>query len=437
LSRSLFLGFIVSGLVLAGVAAVRGEFITLALPLAVYLVAGYLISPEATKLSATRHLSTDRTTPHAEVIVSVTITNHGQHLEEVSIEDQAPADLTIHPSADASTAIHAAPPNRHLIRLPKDSAYTFSYKVSGPRGGYEFESVRVKINDPFRVTSRVVELPAKGQLFIFPIVLRLRHVAIHPRRTRVYAGMIPARVGGTGTEFFGVRDYHPGDPPRVINWRASAHHEDVLYANEFQQERVADVGIVLDGRMRTNEFAHGHSLFEHSVQAAAAVADALLAQGNRVGMLVYAAFLRWTIPGYGKIQREKIMHSLAYAKPGGSDVFADLEHLPTRLFPPESQIIMISPLHEDDLMPLVQLRAQGYQVLVVSPNPVKFELAYLQKTRNVELAGRVVTMERLLLLQKVRHAGVQVLDWNVSEPFDHVVKRMLSRPPAWLRAVGR
>ena len=415
----------------------RGEFITLALPLAVYLVAGYLISPEATKLSATRHLSTDRTTPHAEVIVSVTITNHGQHLEEVSIEDQAPADLTIHPSADASTAIHAAPPNRHLIRLPKDSAYTFSYKVSGPRGGYEFESVRVKINDPFRVTSRVVELPAKGQLFIFPIVLRLRHVAIHPRRTRVYAGMIPARVGGTGTEFFGVRDYHPGDPPRVINWRASAHHEDVLYANEFQQERVADVGIVLDGRMRTNEFAHGHSLFEHSVQAAAAVADALLAQGNRVGMLVYAAFLRWTIPGYGKIQREKIMHSLAYAKPGGSDVFADLEHLPTRLFPPESQIIMISPLHEDDLMPLVQLRAQGYQVLVVSPNPVKFELAYLQKTRNVELAGRVVTMERLLLLQKVRHAGVQVLDWDVSEPFDHVVKRMLSRPPAWLRAVGR
>jgi uncharacterized protein (DUF58 family) len=437
LSRSLFLGFIVSTLVLAGVAAVRGEFITLALPLAVYLVTGYLISPEATKLSATRHLSTDRTTPHVEVTVTVTIKNHGPHLEEVMIEDHVPADLTIGPAIDASTAIHAAPPNRHLIRLPKDSAYTFTYKVSGPRGGYEFDSVRAKINDPFRVTSRVVELPAKGQLFIFPIVLRLRHVAIHPRRTRVYAGMIPARVGGTGTEFFGVRDYHPGDPPRVINWRASAHHEDVLYANEFQQERVADVGIVLDGRMRTNEFAHGHSLFEHSVQAAAAVADALLAQGNRVGMLVYAAYLRWTIPGYGKIQREKIMHSLAYAKPGGSDVFADLEHLPTRLFPPESQIIMISPLHEDDLMPLVQLRAQGYQVLVISPNPVKFELAYLQKTRNVELAGRVVTMERQLLLQKVRRAGVQVLDWNVLEPFDHVVKRMLSRPPAWLRAVGR
>jgi len=144
--------------------------------------------------------------------------------------------------------------------------------------------------------------------------------------------------------------------------------EDILYANEFQQERAADVGIILDGRTRTNEFAHGHSLFEHSVQAAAALTDALLSQGNRVGLLVYAAFLRWAIPGYGKIQREKILFALAHARAGGSDVFADLEHLPTRLFPPESQIILVSPLHDDDVKPLVQLRARGYQVLVISPN---------------------------------------------------------------------
>jgi uncharacterized protein (DUF58 family) len=264
-------------------------------------------------------------------------------------------------------------------------------------------------------------------------VARLRQVAIRPRRTRVFAGAIPARVGGTGTEFFGVREYHPGDPVRSINWRASAHQEAVLYANEYQQERAADVGIILDGRLRTNEFARGHSLFEHAVQAAAALTDALLTQGNRVGLLVYAAFLRWTIPGYGKLQRERILFSLAHARPGGSEVFADLEHLPTRLFPSESQIILISPLHEEDLKPLVQLRAQGYQVLVVSPNPVKFELTYLPRTPHTALAARVVQMERTLLLQRVQRAGIQVLDWDVAEPFDQVVKRRLSRPPAFFR----
>ena len=173
------------------------------------------------------------------------------------------------------------------------------------------------------------------------------------------------------------------------------------------------------------------------MQAAAALADALLTQGNRVGLLVYAAFLRWTYPGYGKVQRERILYSLAHAKPGGSQVFSDLEHLPTRLFPPESQIILVSPLHDDDFMPLVQLRAQGYQVLVVSPNPVRFELSYLPNTKNVNLASRVIQLERGLLLRKIQHAGIQVLDWDVSEPFDLAVKRKLSRPPAWMRAVGR
>jgi uncharacterized protein (DUF58 family) len=197
------------------------------------------------------------------------------------------------------------------------------------------------------------------------------------------------------------------------------------------------VGIVLDGRLGTNLFPHNHSLFEHSVQAAAALADALLAQGNRVGMLVYASYLQWTLPGYGKVQRERILHALAHAQAGGSEVFSNLEHLPTRLFPSESQIILVSPLIEDDLSPLVQLRAQGYQVMVVSPNPVKFELAHLPKNQNVELAGRVIRMERMLFLQKVQRAGIQVLDWDVSEPFDLVVKQKLSRLPAWLRAVGR
>ncbi len=119
-------------------------------------------------------------------------------------------------------------------------------------------------------------------------------------------------------------------------------------------------------------------------------------------------------------------------------MFSDLEHIPTRLFPPESQIIFVSPLIEDDLKPLIQLRAQGYDVLVVSPNPVKFELSYLGTSKpNVDLAGRVLHMERVLLLQRLQRANIQVLDWDVQEPFDLLVKRKLSHAPAWLRAIGR
>jgi uncharacterized protein (DUF58 family) len=233
----------------------------------------------------------------------------------------------------------------------------------------------------------------------------LKYITIRTRRTRVYSGTIPARVGGSGVEFFGLREYQPGDPPRWINWRASARQDETMYANEFQQERVADVALVLDGRVKTNRFRDGRSLFEHSVLAAASLADAFLSQGNRVGLLHYGRYLDWTFPGYGKVQRERILQALAHAQTGGSPVFSGLEHIPVRFFPAHSQVVLVSPLHADDLETLIQLRARGYQIMIISPDPVAFELAYLPQVLSVKLAARVVRMERNLLLKKYSGPG--------------------------------
>ncbi len=294
--RSLLLSSLTYALLLIGIVTRHGEFIALALPLVTYLIIGYLQSPEQIQLQATRQLSAERVSPDSDVNVTLTVTNHGDSLEEVLLEDLLPAGLTA--CADASPALRTS---RHLLRLPKGASYTFDYTVAGPRGGYTFETLWVKVNDHLAVSSSTVRVQAKGRLFVLPPLMRLGHIAIRPRRMRVYAGSIPARAGGSGTEFFGVRDYQAGDSPRVINWHASARQVDKFYANEYQQERVADVGIVLDGRLRTNEFSPGHSLFDYSVQAAASLADALLNQGNRVGLLLYASYLGWTFPGYGKI----------------------------------------------------------------------------------------------------------------------------------------
>jgi uncharacterized repeat protein (TIGR01451 family) len=427
MSRSLFLSLLTYGLLLAGIITRQGELIALALPLVSYLLSGYLQAPEKIRLDATRQLSSERVAPNQGVEVTVTVTNQGPDLEEVLLEDVVPPGLVV-----------LLKPSRHLVRLASGDVFTFAYTISGPRGGYVFHGVDAQVSGPLAIKRERVRVEAKGRLFVLPPVTHLRNIVIRPRRTRVYAGTIPARAGGPGTEFFGVRGYQPGDPPHSINWRASARSVEALYSNEYQQERVADVGIVLDGRLKTNDFAGGHSLFDHSVQAAASLADALLNQGNRVGLLLYASYLGWTLPGYGRIQRERILQALANARTGDSQVFSDLEHIPTRLFPPESQIIFVSPLIEDDLKPLIQLRAQGYDVLIVSPNPVKFELSYLGKANpNVELAGRVLHMERVLLLQRLQRANIQALDWDIKEPFDLLVKRKLSHAPAWLRAIGR
>jgi hypothetical protein len=99
-------------------------------------------------------------------------------------------------------------------------------------------------------------------------------------------------------------------------------------------------------------------------------------------------------------------------------------------------VVLVSPLDAGDLEILIQLRARGYQVMVISPDPVSFEVSYLPEKPSIELAGRVVRMERELLIKKLQHAGVQVLDWNVVHPLDQMMKHRLGPPPALLRAIG-
>ncbi len=416
--RAALLGGLILLLVLAGLAGLHGALLALSLPLLVYLLYGLWRAPEKLELDVHRTLGAERVNPGTPVKVSVKVVNRGSGLDELRIEDAISRDLEV---TDGS--------NRHFISLGRGDSFSFEYTVRGPRGGFPFDVVRAEGGDALGLLTLRRDARLFGQLFVLPTLSRIRQVPILPRRTRVYAGAIPARVGGAGVEFFGVRNYEPGDPPRRINWRASARHAEELYSNEFQQERVADVGIVLDGRERSNLFRGGNSLFEYSVSAAGALADAFLGQGNRVGLLIYSNYLQWTLPGYGKLQRERILQALSGAAPGSSQIFDGLQYLPTRIFPSESQIVLVSPLVEDDYSMLIQLRARGYQILVVVPDPVSFERTFLMtggKTypkSDIDLAARIVRMERDLLLNRIQRAGLQAVEWDVSQPFDQAMRR--------------
>ena len=249
------------------------------------------------------------------------------------------------------------------------------------------------------------------------------------------AGQIPARQGGPGVEFYGVREYQPGDPTRWINSRATARHPQSLFVNEFEQERVADVGLILDARRQSDVRTHDGALFEYAIQAAAALADTFLHRGNRVGLLMYGRSLDWTMPGYGKVQRERILRALARAETGDLPVLERLDYLPTRLFPARSQIVLISPLLPHDLEMLTILRARGYQLLVISPDPVSFEQRGLAGQPEAATAARIARLERALLLQRCRRTGVAIVDWPIDVPFQEIAEAALSRPPIGL--IGR
>jgi uncharacterized protein (DUF58 family) len=423
--RLLLLSILAYALLLLGLATLNGGLLALVLPLAIYVGAALLFGPEDLHLEIGRSLSADRARESATVTVHLSITNAGSVLEEVLVEDQVPRQLAV---------IDGAP--RVFVSLAPGATVELSYAVRARRGHFDFEEVQATASDYLGLFRRKAVFHAPAHLAVLPGSTRLRRVAIRPLRTRGYAGPVPARLGGSGVDFFGVREYQLGDPRRWINWRVSARHPRALFTNEFEQERIADVGLILDARRRSDVRLPEDSLFEHAIRATASLAERFLSDGNRVGLLVYGRALDWTFPGYGKIQRERILRALARAQTGESQIFDNLDYLPTRFFPAQSQIVLVSPLCLDDLPMLIRLRARGYQLLVIRPDPVSMELKLPSQQPGIELAARIVRVERALLQRKLQQAGIQVVDWQVDRPFDQVVHASLGRMPQWFRGVG-
>ena len=390
------------------------------IPCLVFLLSGYFLTYKNINLQAERSLDVDRTTRDNPINICLKITNHGEPIEALYVEDIIPAGLQI---VDGNSST--------LATLDSGQTLQLNYAMEGRRGAYSLQGVKIRVSDYLGLNQKEDQLPVESRVLVLPQVNRLPEIAIQPRRTRAYPGLIPSGKAGAGVTFFGVREYHTGDPMRWINERASARHEGQLLVNEFEQERAVDVGIILDCRTETNLFLGNAALLEHSVQAAATLADSFLTSGNRVGLLVYGGGRISVQPGYGKIQRERIIQALASVRVYDRIVDKTLENLPTRLFPAKSQLVLISSLLPEDLQTLISLRAYGYKLLVISPDPIEFETTLLGDTPTIRQAARIARVERDFLIRMLRRSGARVMEWQVQEPFYQAASYALSYAAFW------
>lgn len=414
---------LIFGLIFVGLFSTNNIPILLSLPLLVYL--GFAISniPPDPLLEVDRALSTYDSSLGKPIDVKVKVVNNGKSLEELFLTDSIRGSSIL----DINKGVLSK-----RLPLGKGDIVDIHYTVSGRRGRYVFEGMNVQNCDYFGLFQNESFLPARAQLAIFPEITQLRSIKIRPRQTRGFAGPILARQAGAGTDFYGVREYQSGDPLRRINWKISSRYQQTLFTNESEQERIADVGLILDARQQSDIATQAGTLFEYSVNATGSLADAFLRDGHRVGLYIYGYSVERVFPGYGKIQRENILKSLSRAHTGINFALENLNFLSTRFFPPKTQLVMISPLKPDDLTPLVRLHSTGYELMIVSPNPIHFEAQKYNPAKNpdLDLAFRLSLIERALMLKKLRRAGIQVIDWQVDLSLDQVLYQAVRRHPA-------
>jgi uncharacterized protein (DUF58 family) len=257
-----------------------------------------------------------------------------------------------------------------------------------------------------------ISRPHRLQIYPRPELLRS---LVAPLDTQLATGDLVARVRADGLEFADTRAFVPGDRLRAVNWRASARRGELI-VNERHPDRNADVVLFLDSFAEARGGGEDDGTLERAVRAAATLAGRYLERRDRVGLVTFGGVLRWLEPGSGMIQRYRLIDALLETGVEFSYAWKGVNTIPARTLPPKALVIAVTPLlDERSIAALLDLRARGYDLVVVEVSP---EDVVEPGTGLDALAYRLWLLRRAALRARFERSGVAVAQWRDAIPLD-------------------
>jgi uncharacterized protein (DUF58 family) len=186
----------------------------------------------------------------------------------------------------------------YVPRLPPDAEQLVTWTMTfSRRGRHPLPRIRVSTRFPFGLFVKAGVVHVDAELVAYPEVRPVDG----ERRRQLAAGGTPVRRRGRGTDLHNLRDYHPGDEPRLIHWRSSAK-TGRLVVRELEADTAQDVRIVLEGR------ADDDGRVERALSEAASLAVHVLGAGGGVELSAPGVHVPL---GGGREQRRRVLTALA------------------------------------------------------------------------------------------------------------------------------
>ena len=129
------------------------------------------------------------------------------------------------------------------------------------------------------------------------LLRRIRRLEIVTRKAvnEALAGQYHSRFKGHGIAFAEVRPYQPGDEVRRIDWNVSARTGE-LFVKVFHEERELTVMLLVDVSASSEFGSGGRSKSETAAQVAAQIALSAVADGDRVGLVLFTDVVEKVVP---------------------------------------------------------------------------------------------------------------------------------------------
>ena len=323
-------------------------------------------------------------------------------------------------------------PARHLAgampfaetRLPARGAATFPFRMIGAdRGDAQLGEVALRLRTPLGLASRTVRLAMTDRVLVAPSlagVKRFRWLAVHHRLSTV--GVRSTQRRGEGRSFSRLRDYVVGDDPRHIDWKATARRGQPI-TREFTVEQSQTVYILVDAGRSMTQLSGQYPRFEYALSAALLLADVTIHAGDRVGALVFDDQLRAVVPAQRGISALQALRTAlvplqpTLVEPDYATAFRTLAQrqrkralivLVTDVIDARAARSLLAQLTRGasrHLAVVVALRNEAllHAASTVGPNAGSADLYAAG-------AAEELVTERLTALQRMRDAGVVVLD---------------------------
>jgi uncharacterized protein (DUF58 family) len=288
--------------------------------------------------------------------------------------------------------------------------------IAGPGALY------VRARSTFGLLEAESRLVLTCNLTVYPSPQTLLRL-VRSRSTRLAAGAQVAQVKASGVELAEVRPYVHGDRARDVNWRASARHGGI-FTNEKNPDRGTDVVLFLD--------AFDDVALTRAVRAACSLAEAYLAQRDRLALVSFGGFVRWVRPGTGLRQRYVVVDALLSAAVVPSVVWKGIDLLPRQVLPPNALVVGVSSLNDERAVrAFADMRGRGIDVVVVEVSPLGQPSQALGDKG--EVAYQLWQLQRAVTRTRLRTMGVPVAEWTEERLLAQVIEEI----DAWPRRANR
>ncbi|MHA2360659.1 MAG: DUF58 domain-containing protein [Candidatus Thorarchaeota archaeon] len=342
----------------------------------VYLLVGLVVTLPLFAMTANiAGIEVDRTIDKIKVFsgdfmrVKVTIRNTSRrHFDFIEVWDQFP-----------ETWILAIGENSIASRIEPGGSMSFSYILQARmRGRYYLGPTEVIMRDRLGIHYYKRTLKEQTEVLVYPTWKDVRRMEAlgKQRQLGLMFGSHRTKVVGMGTDFTGFREYVPGDPFRLIDWKSSAKRGDMVI-KQFEMEKNIQIVCMVDtsGSMG-NGYAENTKL-EYAIRASVLLTHMGLERKDLVGTCVFSDVVHSYVPPSTKPNHMyDVLEALAMAEPRGWSDYETAISYVAKQTRKRSLFIWLTDLEESPAPLLNAMKtvvANGHRAMVISPFGPWFE----------------------------------------------------------------